>query len=303
MVTVLIFTFNAGHKFASLLDSLQEQTLKPAQIIVVDSHSTDQTVKVAESRGCKVIVIDHGKFDHGGTRTLAAKKTEGEILVFLTQDVKPFDSDALKKLIEPLDSPDIAAVFGRQIPHPDASIYASHLRLFNYPDKSYIRSIEDKETYGIKTAFLSDSFSAYKKKDLEEIGYFKSNLIFGEDICAAAILLIKGRKIAYAAHAKVYHSHNYTVSQDFKRYFDMGVFHKTEKWLLATFGKPTGEGLNYVKSEFKYLLKQNKIYLLPEFILRTTLKYFGYKVGLCYKYIPRTLTRKLSMNYSWWDQC
>jgi len=56
--------------------------------------------------------------------------------------------------------------------------------------------------YGIKTAFLSNSFSAYRKKALQEIGWFKDNLILGEDTYAGAKLLLKGYKIAYVRRQK-----------------------------------------------------------------------------------------------------
>ena len=45
-----------------------------------------------------------------------------------------------------------------------------------------------------------------------------------------------------------YHSHNYTFFEEFKRYFDVGVFHEKESWILEEFGQASGEGANYVKS-------------------------------------------------------
>ena len=108
---------------------------------------------------------------------------------------------------------------------------------------------------------------------LEEIGYFKSGLIFGEDTCAAADMLLMNQKVAYAADAKVFHSHNYAIYQDFRRYFDMGVFHRNENWLLKEFGKAVGQGLKYIKSEIAFLMKQKRFDLFPEFVLRILAKY------------------------------
>lgn len=302
MISILIFTCNAGQRFADLLDRLQTQTLKPSQIIVADSSSADSTVEVAQSRGCEVIVVDRNKFDHGATRTLLAKQAKGEILIFLTQDVKLFDNDTIKKLIEPLNSPDIAAVFGRQIAYPEASIYAEHLRIFNYSETSYQRTLSDKDTYGLKTVFFSNSFSAYRKSVIEEIGYFRDGLIFGEDTCAVAEILLKDKKIAYAAEAKVFHSHNYSICQDFKRYFDMGVFHKTESKLLRKFGKAESQGLRYIKKEFRFILKRKSYISLPGFLIRNMMKYTGYSLGKIYKSFPRELCKLFSMNKIWWDK-
>ena len=63
--------------------------------------------------------------------------------------------------------------YGRQLPYENASLFASHLREFNYGTKSYIRTYDDREKYGIKTAFLSDSFAAYRRSALESIDWFK----------------------------------------------------------------------------------------------------------------------------------
>jgi rhamnosyltransferase len=224
------------------------------------------------------------EFDHGGTRTLAATKAKGDILIYFTQDALPYNEYAIENLVRPLvEDKNISAAFGRQLPRPDASLFAEHLRLFNYPDTSYTRTLEDKEKYGIKTAFLSNSFVAYKKSVLEEIGYFKNGLSFGEDTCAAAKMLLKGYKIAYVAEAMVLHSHNYTIRQDFIRYFDMGKFHRTENWLLKEFGKAEGQGLKYAKSEFKFLLQRKRFDVFPEFVLRLFMKYSGYVLGKCVK--------------------
>ena len=54
---------------------------------------------------------------------------------------------------------------------------------------------------------------------------------------------MKGYRVGvYRGGGVVYHSHNYTVAQEFKRYFDLGVFFEKQRWLLDEFGRPEGEG-------------------------------------------------------------
>lgn len=303
LVSVIVPTLNAAQSLPLLLAKLKQQTLAPFEFIVIDSASDDDTVKIAESQNCKVIEISQEKFDHSGTRTLAAQHALGEILVFLTQDVLLFDEFSIEKLVEPLlKDPEVGAVFGRQIPYFDASIFAEHLRIFNYPDSSCQRSLDDREKYGLKTVFFSDSFSTYRKTALEKIGYFRDGLIFGEDTCAAADMLLKSMKIVYAADAKVFHSHNYSISQEFRRYFDMGVFHCNESWLLDKFGKAEGQGIKYVKSELAFLTRKRRFDLLPELVLRIFAKYLGYKLGRWHKYLPLAINKRFSMNFRWWDR-
>lgn len=47
----------------------------------------------------------------------------------------------------------------------------------------------------------------------------------------AAKAILAGYQVAYAADAVVRHSHNYKPLEEFKRYFDIGVFHAQEKWI------------------------------------------------------------------------
>ncbi len=302
MFSIIIPTYNASKHLPSLLESLQSQTIKDYELIIIDSSSTDNTIEIADSYHARIIKIDKEKFDHGGTRTSAAKNAKGEILIFLSQDSVFFDEHSLKNITNPFESDEsIAAVFGRQLPDKNASIFAQHLRLFNYTENSYINELSDKNKHGLRTIFLSNSFSAFRKTALEEIGFFKEGLIFGEDTYAAAKLLLNKKKIAYDSSAKVYHSHNYTIGQDFRRYFDMGVFHQKENWLLKEFGKAEGQGIKYIKSEFAFIKKNKRLDLLPEFVLRIFAKYFGYKLGRHYTLWPKSLNKKMSLNSSWWE--
>lgn len=300
-VTVIVPTYNASSKMSALMNRLQEQTLENISVLIADSSSSDDTVKIANANHVEVLVVDRKKYDHGGTRTIAGKTAKGNLLVYLTQDALPFDVHSLKALITPFDNGNkLGAVYGRQLPYPDATPFAAHLRLFNYPVQSCTRSLNDREKYGIKTAFLSNSFSAYRKSALEEIGWFKEGLISTEDTYAGAKLLIAGYSLAYAADAMVYHSHNYTLFQEFKRYFDIGVFHTKESWIRELFGQPEGEGMRYLRSEMTYLMKMNKYHLFPELFIRNALKYLGYTLGRSYKWFPRVANREMSMNREWW---
>ena len=298
-ISVIIPTYNAQEHLPSLFETLQRQSAS-FELIIIDSSSTDDTPALAKKHADLFISIPKNSFDHGGTRTKAAKLASGDIIVFLTQDALPCSEDTIETLINTLKSPDTAAAFGRQLPTEKTSLFGKHLRHFNYPEHSYSRKLEDKEKYGIKTAFFSDSFSAYKKSVLQEVGWFKDGLIVGEDMHIAAKILLKGYKIAYCASAKVYHAHSYTVFEEFRRYFDTGVFHAKESWLLETFGKAEGEGKRFVKSELDYLLRHRAYDKLPAFVLRNLMKYLGYKLGRHYNSLPTGLLSKFSMHKAWW---
>ncbi len=300
-VSVIIPTYNAEPYLATLLDALQKQTL-PFELIIIDSSSTDGTINIAKRYTRNIITIPKLEFDHGGTRTQAAKLASGEILIFLTQDALPYDNHTLEKITKSFYNPQISAAYGRQISYEKTNLFGKHLRAFNYPSTSHIRTLKDKTEYGIKTAFLSDSFAAYRKSTMKEVDWFKDGLILGEDSHIATKLLLAGYALAYVSDAKVYHSHSYSLIEEFRRYFDIGVFHTHEQWILETFGNAEGEGGKYVKSELAYLFKHKAYLRIPEFFIRNGLKYVGYKFGRNYNIFPKSIVPKLSMHSHWWEK-
>jgi rhamnosyltransferase len=299
-ISIIIPTYNAQIYLPALLEKIKNQSIKEYELIIIDSSSKDRTVEIAKQYTDNVVVIPQNEFDHGGTRAKATQTARGEIVVFLTQDALPYDEYAIENIIKVFKDEKVGAAYGRQLSYEDTNLFGKHLREFNYGENSYIRDKSDISKYGLKTAFLSDSFAAYRKSALESIGSFKSDLILGEDTYAGAKMILSGYKLAYVADAKVYHSHSYTVLQEFRRYFDIGVFHKCENWILESFGKAEGEGMKYIKSELNYLFQNGAWYLLPEWFARNGMKYLGYKLGQKYKKIPMWMVKKLSMHHRWW---
>ena len=296
-ISVIIPTYNASSYLAVQLKALAAQTIRDAEILLIDSSSTDDTREIAKSYGVRTIVIPKVDFDHGGTRTLAGRQVRGDALVYFTQDALPQNEYAIERLVKALEQdPQIGAVFGRQIPRPHATPFAQHLRFFNYPDQSYTRMFTDRAAYGVKTAFCSNSFAAYRRSALENVGWFQDNLLMGEDLHVCARMLMKGYRVGYIAEAVVYHSHNYTIAQEFKRYFDLGVFFKKEHWLLDEFGRPEGEGIKFMRSEFSYLRSHGLLHLFPISLMRAAAKLIGYRLGHYYRHLPQAVLRRVSMH-------
>lgn len=298
MVSVIIPTLNAEKHIQNILKSLKEQSI-PSEIIVIDSSSTDNTIKIAESYGAEMIKIKREDFDHGGTRNLAVNHTRGDILIFLTQDALPYDEHYIENLIKPLEKPDIAAACGRQIPDVNARPLERFARLFNYPPIPLIKSLNDISEYGIKTFFFSNVCSAIRKKEFMELGGFPEKVIMNEDMVLSAKLILKGYKIAYVPEAKVIHSHNYTWIQQFKRYFDIGISLRDNPWILEH-AKADKEGAKFLKEEIRYLFKNREYRWIPYAIGETISKYSGYKLGLSYTMIPNPLRKRLSMHSNYW---
>ncbi|MBV2132946.1 glycosyltransferase [Pseudomonas sp. MAP12] len=299
-IACIVPTYNGRNDLVRLLDSLEHQTAS-FDLFVVDSSSKDGTQELVSARVRNVVTIPSSQFNHGGTRQLMVSQNPNyDVYVFLTQDAYLEDSRAIERLVEPFSNERVGAVCGRQLPHHDATPLAQHARFFNYPERSKVKSLADAPALGIKTPFMSNSFSAYRGKALLEVGGFPDHVILSEDMFVAARMLLNNWKVAYAGGACCRHSHNYTLAEEFCRYFDQGVFHAREAWIRQNFGGAGGEGLRYVKSELKFL-GVSRLYLWPSAIVRNACKLLAYKLGQKEQQLSIGLKKKLGMYKGYWN--
>ena len=297
---VVIPTWNAGPILDTLLPSLARAGVPPQRLLIIDSSSRDDTVARFIAHGATVKVIPQNEFNHGGTRKLAVSLLpNARFIIFLTHDAIPVSADTFTNVLKPFIDPKIGMAYGRQFPHRGARGIESFSRLINYGPESYVRSLEDRKIYGIKTIFCSNSFSCYRREALEDVGNFPDDVYFAEDQIVAGRMLLKGWKLSYAADACVYHSHAYTIGQDFKRYFDVGVFHSQNPWLIENYGKPIDEGARIVRRELSYLASREPFAVTSCFV-RAAAKLIAYKIGLNHRHLPFSWKARLAMHGSYW---
>ena len=315
---VVVPTYNPGLEvWGQWVRALESQNCKPAQVFAVDSGSTDGTLAVSQQAGFKILHVLAKNFNHGGTRQWALNQalnqaqeqashtnpSSAEFVVFMTHDALLANENALQTLLSAFQDAQVAAAYGRQLPQPQASWLEAHTRAFNYPENAHTVQLQDKARMGIKACFFSNSFAAYRVKDLLQLGGFPSHLPLGEDTYTAAKLLLSGQSLRYQASAAVYHSHNYNLKQDFQRMFDTGVFHAQNPWLLESFGKAEEEGVKLVLSQWQSLqMQQSFLRSLLKLLYTNILKYVGYKLGRAYRYLPRTIVKKFAMHKVFWQQ-
>ena len=294
-------TLDAGADFVIWLDALRTQTIRPDRLLLIDSSSSDSTANLAREFGFEVRSIERNAFSHGGTRRQSVELlADSDVVIFMTQDAFLASPEALARLLRWFDDPHVGAVYGRQLPRKGAKSIEAHARLYNYPSESLIKTRSDIPQLGLKTSFISNSFAAWRRVALLEAGGFPTHTIQNEDAFVASRLILAGWKVAYAADAEVYHSHPFTWGQEFRRYFDIGVFHARDPWIRQQFGHAGGEGLKFVRSELHYLRRKQPT-AIPSAIIRTGLKLLGYKLGHIEKRLPLGLKRRLSANQSYWD--
>jgi rhamnosyltransferase len=296
---IIVPTLNAAEDWSRLVPALLESTASD-RVLIIDSSSEDDTANLAHTAGFRVYTVARAEFNHGRTRQLAVELLpDAEILVFLTQDIQLAQRDTVSRLLKSFADPAVAAAFGRQLPRVGATPIEANARRYNYSEQSGVRTLSSREQLGFKAIFISNSFAAYRRDALMAVGGFPHDVIFGEDTVTAAKLLLAGWKIAYVAEAKVYHSHSYNWKQEFRRYFDIGVLHRRESWMLREFGSTGGEGRRFVRAEFHYLWPQYW-WLVPSALIRTAAKLAGYRLGRIENRLSVGLKRRLGMNRGFW---
>lgn len=277
-ISVVIPVLNAEKDLPGLLKALSEQTLQADEIIVTDSESSDRTRQIAEAEGVRVIPVLRKEFDHGGTRDMALRASLGDIVVFLTQDAVPAESSFLEKLIRPLSEEGVAVVTGRQLPKKSATRVERLVRIFNYPAESHIRSEADVEKMGIKAFFCSDVCAAYNREIYLELGGFEHPLKTNEDMFFAAKTLRNGYKVAYAADAQVFHSHNLTLKEQYQRNRIQGYEIERHRDLLGNVSQ-VPEGWKLVRYMSAQLLKEGRLVSFAHFGLDCCARFMGSRIG------------------------
>lgn len=292
-----ILTYQAQNHLIHCLSPLLNSPLAP-RILVVDSSSEDGTAELARSLGVEVLIIPKDEFNHGTTRELARQKLATDIVCMLTQDAYLSDNHALAHLVAPILENKAKISYARQIPHQNASFFEAFPRHYNYPEISQLRSLQDCPHYGVYTFFCSDSCAAYSNAALDDIGGF-SEVLLGEDTVATAKILRQGHKIAYVAEALVYHSHKYSLWEEFCRSFDTGLARKSYAPLLECGSTDNKRGVSYLKAMLTQLL-QDAPFLIPYALLHATVKWVGYQIGKASLRTPTFFKRILSSQKFYW---
>lgn len=307
-VDVIIPVYKPEKGLLEVFRRLEAQTQPVNRIIIMNTEKEywDRWIaglSPADGRlpqNIEVFHVTKDEFDHGATRDAGIKKSQADVCVLLTDDALPVDRHLLKNLVKALYlKEDIAVSYGKQLPKEDCGAVERYTRAFNYPEKSRIKTIKDLDQMGIKTFFCSNVCAAYRRDVYEKLGGFTKKTIFNEDMIFAANAMKHGYRVAYAADAKVVHSHNYSGIQQFHRNFDLAVSQKDHPEVFEGI-RSEGEGIRMVKKTASWLAKNGKFYLIPHLVVNSGFKYLGYLMGKRYRSLPMWLVLRCTMNKNYW---
>lgn len=288
-IEVIIPAYKPDKNIYKLIDRLRNQQLKPCRIrimLTVDNENyldSEEYTEFCKDVGEDILIetVPKSEFSHGGTRQRAAEESEADFILFMTQDAVPYDDELTTVLREAFEDNDCAVAFGRQLPHGDAGEVEKFSRLFNYPSKSYTRTASDIDKYGIKAFFSSDVCAMYRRDFFNEVGGFDTEADFNEDSIFAYNALLHGYKVAYCSEARVIHSHNLTLKQQFDRNRMIAGSHRQHPDIFLSV-KSESEGMKYLRTGLKYMISRGEYISAAELVINCVARYAGYLIG---KYI------------------
>ena len=197
-LSIVIPCFNSQATLADCLTAVRASVYKDFEIIVVDDHSSDQTVRIAKGFTDKIIQLDKNK-GSGHARKAGMQLCTSDIICFIDSDImiKP---DTLSTIIDFLNQhPSIDAVTGlltKDSPHQN--YFSQYKNLYMH----YIFTLLPE-----KVTFLFGSICAIRK-DL----YLPNNtdLRYTPDTESGQQLFASGKTIAFLKDLEVTHLKRYT---------------------------------------------------------------------------------------------
>lgn len=213
LVSIILRSFNEGYALAETLPALRGQDYGPWELIVIDSGSTDGSVDLLrQAQPRQFIQIQPHEYNPSRVMNHGMQLARAEVAVFINADATPQGPGWLRPLVQALQDPRTAAVFGRQIPRPDCRAVFAH---------DYERCFGPNRESARWEHFFSMASSGLRKDIWARRGFLEK-MQYSEDDEYTRWCRAQGYKVVYCPESVAMHSHNYTPQQAYKRSFGEG---------------------------------------------------------------------------------
>ncbi len=195
-VSIIIRTRNEERWISSCLESVFSQEFKDFEVIIVDNDSVDNTVEKAKQFEITDI-LNISEYLPGKVLNLGVKASSGKYFVCLSGHCIPVNNYWLGNLVNNIELPDVAGVYGRQQPLSYSSDFDKRDLLITF---GLDRKVQ------VKDSFFHNANSIIKKSIWEEIPFDNETTNIEDRIWAKEVIQ-QGYKIIYEPNACVYHYH------------------------------------------------------------------------------------------------
>ncbi len=302
-VDAVIPAYKPGHDLRELVEKLLDQTVRLGRIIIINTdreYFDEKEYLIAPA--VEVVHITRHEFDHAGTRDMGLRMSDADYVLFMTMDAIPKDNYLVEKLLSGFRRADnIAVSYARQLPKKDCNRIEQITREFNYPAQSRVQTSDDIKELGIKAYFCSDVCAMYDTSIYRSLGGFKAPAIFNEDMVYAAGALDAGYAVSYCADALVYHSHNYTGRQYYRRNFDLGVSQADHPEIFERFNVK-GTGMQLVRKSLAQICRSGTPADIIRLVYYSGMKYLGFRKGKNYHKLSLKSCLKHTSDKEYWHR-
>lgn len=209
-ISVVIRTLNEERYLKELLSAIQSQVVPGLtfEVVIIDSGSTDRTLKIANEFCCRITYIEKQDFTFGRSLNWGSEFALGDYLVYVSGHCIPASNSWLAKLVHPLVTGQAGYSYGRQIGRDTTKF--SERRLF----EKYFPAVSEIPQKGF---FCNNANSAISREVWQELR-FDENVTGLEDMELAKRYVESGGAVAYVSDATVFHIHNESWRQTRRRY-------------------------------------------------------------------------------------
>ena len=210
-ISIVFRALNEAKWFGQALEACKSQDLGDltAEIILVDSGSTDGTLEIARSHNVRIVEIPKSRFTFGRSLNWGCEAAEGKYLVFISAHCIPAHDKWLWNLVEPIRAGICEYSYGRQIGHECTHFSENQIFAKYFPEY-------DKLPQG--DYFINNANSAIPRETWEKYR-FDEDCTGLEDMVLGKAIFEDGGKMGYVADAPVIHIHEETLRQTYRRYY------------------------------------------------------------------------------------
>ena len=217
-VSVVIPAYNAEETIKQCIESVLKQTYKNIEIIVSDDGSSDNTARIAEEIGSK-IVKSKNNLGAGNARNLGLKIASGEYIYFIDSDCVAEES-CIENLLKGFETSESIGLVGGVCLKPPSTGNIINLA---YDVAQRFKDIEKNKK--IYLPYLPGSNFLIKKKVIEKVGYFNVKFLRHQDFEYTTRARKFGFKILFQPVAITHHhSQKKTLKSYLKQNYAAGIY-------------------------------------------------------------------------------
>ena len=165
-LTVIVPAYNEAGSIADTIISLQRQTTPPAEIIVVDDCSTDETAAIARSLGVTVLQPPQNTGTKAGAQNYALQFVHTTLTMAIDADTT-LAPDGIEQLLAGLHEPGVVAACGFVLPRYVSTLWERGRYIEYMLAFTFYKPIQN---YFGKPLIASGCFSVYRTAVLKQLG-------------------------------------------------------------------------------------------------------------------------------------